>query len=36
MLLLSTNGRIVSEPVNCYPGSTQGSQWMFSQALSSG
>lgn len=22
MLLLSTNGRIVSEPVNCYPGST--------------
>lgn len=36
MPLSSTNGTIVPEPVNCYPGSTEGSQWMFSQALSSG
>lgn len=34
--LLSTNGTIVPEPVNCYPRSTQGSQWMFRQALSPG
>lgn len=36
MLLSSANGTIVPEHVNCYPGSTVGSQWMVSQALSSG
>lgn len=36
MLLSSANGTIVPEPVNCYPGSTVGSRWMVSQALSSG
>lgn len=36
MPLLSTNGTIVPEPVNCYPRSAEGSQWTFSQALSSG
>ncbi len=33
---LSANGTIVTEPVNCYPGSAEGSQWTFSQVLSSG
>lgn len=35
MLLLSTNGTIVPEPVNCYPGSAEGSHWTFNKALSS-
>lgn len=36
MPLLSSNGTIVPEPVKCCPGSAEGSQWTFSQALSSG
>lgn len=27
MLLLSSNGMIVPEPVKCCPGSAEGSQW---------
>lgn len=34
MPLLSTNGTIVLEPVNCYPGSAEGSRCSFSQVLS--
>lgn len=36
MPLLSGKWAIVPEPVNCFPGSTYRSQWMFSWALSSG
>lgn len=35
MPLLSSKWTIAPEPVNRYPGSTQGSRWMFGQALSS-
>lgn len=35
MPLLSSKWTIAPEPVNRYPGSTQGSRWMFSWALSS-